>query len=127
MKSKTKTMPTSLRGARTSRRSPLKATVAAILSITSAVSLSVTSAAFVSTHFRAGSGTGASCLSSVRRSAGGCAVQSESRFMGRTMTLKTPSSYSSSSSRSGRKGTELGMFLGNDGGILGVGAPEVVS
>ncbi len=28
---------------------------------------------------------------------------------------------------SGRGGTSLNMFLGNDGGILGVGAPEVVS
>ena len=25
-----------------------------------------------------------------------------------------------------RKGTEVGMFLGSDGGVFGVGAPEVV-
>lgn len=26
-----------------------------------------------------------------------------------------------------RKGTEMSMFLGSDGGLLGVGAPEIVS
>ena len=56
--------------------------------------------------------------------------QQQSQFMGRGMRLV---SSRSNSSRQGKKyrrvarRTELGMFLGTEGGILGVGAPEVVS
>jgi len=44
--------------------------------------------------------------------------------MGRGMKIQQPSVVKS---KQNRKGTELGMFLGSDGGVLGVGAPEVVS
>jgi Sec-independent protein translocase protein TatA len=52
--------------------------------------------------------------------------QTQSRFMGNTMKLiPTTKITASSNKKNMRKGTELGMFLGNDGGILGVGAPEI--
>mmetsp|Transcript_12003 Transcript_12003/g.24369 ORF Transcript_12003/g.24369 Transcript_12003/m.24369 type:complete len:105 (+) Transcript_12003:273-587(+) len=54
-----------------------------------------------------------------------CAKQAHSGFLGRRTTLLAPSS--GSDSRSSRGGSSLNMFLGSDGGILGVGAPEVVS
>lgn len=44
--------------------------------------------------------------------------------MGRVTTFK--SRDQNVQRQNHRKGTELGMFLGSDGGILGVGAPEVV-
>lgn len=43
--------------------------------------------------------------------------------MGRGMSLQPKQPISQKS----KKGTELRMFLGSDGGVLGVGAPEVVS
>jgi len=52
-----------------------------------------------------------------------CAKQAHSVFLGRRTTLLAPSS--GSDSRSSRGGSSLNMFLGSDGGILGVGAPEV--
>jgi len=39
--------------------------------------------------------------------------------MGRGMKIQQPSVVKS---KQNRKGTELGMFLGSDGGVLGVGA-----
>jgi len=52
--------------------------------------------------------------------------QTQSRFMGaQFVSMRRASQSSSKSKRGGSKGTELGMFLGTDGGILGVGAPEV--
>lgn len=51
--------------------------------------------------------------------------------MGRTMTFVPPKSHHARRSntngkvRSYRKGTEMNMFLGTDGGFLGVGAPEI--
>lgn len=53
-----------------------------------------------------------------------------SRFLGRTMTFRpTAAAAGAHATRGGnrKKATELAMFLGSDGGILGVGAPEVVS
>ena len=56
--------------------------------------------------------------------------QHQSQFMGRGMRLVSSGGHSSSrgkKNRSSGRRTELGMFLGSEGGILGVGAPEVVS
>lgn len=61
---------------------------------------------------------------SSRSSHGAGLQQVNSRFMGRVTTFKRRDQNVQSQNH--RKGTELGMFLGNDGGILGVGAPEVV-
>ncbi len=73
-----------------------------------------------SNAFMSSSRTMSSSLSST-----GTIRQVESNFMGRSMRLsQRPTTKKSSNSR---KGTELGMFLGTDGGILGVGTPEVVS
>ena len=53
--------------------------------------------------------------------------QVNSKFMGRGMKLQPVSNIQrKKNNNSPRKGTSLGMFLGADG-ILGVGAPEVVS
>lgn len=51
----------------------------------------------------------------------------QSRFMGRTMTLVPKTSYHNNDNRIHRKGSQMNMFLGTDSGILGVGAPEIVS
>jgi len=51
--------------------------------------------------------------------------QTQSRFMGAQFVSMRPAPQSSKIKRGGSKGTELGMFLGTDGGILGVGAPEI--
>jgi len=48
--------------------------------------------------------------------------QTQSRFMGAQFVSMRASQ---SKARRNSKGSELGMFLGTDGGILGVGAPEV--
>lgn len=61
---------------------------------------------------------------SSRSSHGAGLQQVNSRFMGRVTTFK--SRDQNVQRQNHRKGTELGMFLGSDGGILGVGAPEVV-
>ena len=55
--------------------------------------------------------------------------QSQSKFMGRGMRLVSTTSNSRSSQGKGSNSrrTELAMFLGSDGGVLGVGAPEIVS
>jgi hypothetical protein len=55
---------------------------------------------------------------------GGSLNQVGSRFMGRGIRLQQSAAVKTKETR---KGTELGMFLGTDGGVLGVGAPEVVS
>eukprot|EP00559_Dactyliosolen_fragilissimus_P008903 CAMPEP_0184860940 /NCGR_PEP_ID=MMETSP0580-20130426/5727_1 /TAXON_ID=1118495 /ORGANISM="Dactyliosolen fragilissimus" /LENGTH=458 /DNA_ID=CAMNT_0027358225 /DNA_START=73 /DNA_END=1449 /DNA_ORIENTATION=+ len=53
-------------------------------------------------------------------------IQSQSQFMGRAFTLSRSTRRTSKTSSSNRNSkSELNMFLGNDGGILGVGAPEV--
>lgn len=51
-----------------------------------------------------------------------------SRFQGTPLVSKKPSSGSRRSTSSSSSSTSLRMFLGpgNDGGILGIGAPEVV-
>jgi hypothetical protein len=52
-----------------------------------------------------------------------------SRFLGRSITL-VPKSQRGTSTTKGKCKTStasLSMFLGNDGGILGVGTPELVS
>jgi len=48
--------------------------------------------------------------------------QTQSKFMG---TKFVSMRASQPKTRRSGKGTELGMFLGSDGGLLGVGAPEV--
>jgi len=53
--------------------------------------------------------------------------QTQSRFMGSkfvSIRRASPSRSTTKAARSAR-GTQLGMFLGTDGGILGVGAPEI--
>ena len=50
--------------------------------------------------------------------------QVNSRFMGRGMTFQKRTNVKISKSR---KGADLCMFMGSDGGILGIGAPEVVT
>lgn len=50
--------------------------------------------------------------------------QVNSRFMGRTMTFQQRSQVKKV--RNNGRGN-VGMFLGSDGGILGVGTPELVS
>lgn len=49
--------------------------------------------------------------------------QGHGAFMGRGMRLRTAPIVKKKSNRKG----DVGMFLGSDGGILGVGTPEVVS
>jgi hypothetical protein len=59
-----------------------------------------------------------------------CRTFTQSRFMGRTMTLVPKTSYHHHHhhhNRIHRKGSQMNMFLGTDSGILGVGAPEIVS
>jgi hypothetical protein len=51
----------------------------------------------------------------------------QSQFMGRTMTLVPNSSSYRRHETKNRKGSQMNMFLGTDSGILGVGAPEIVS
>jgi hypothetical protein len=53
------------------------------------------------------------------------ARSTNSKFMGRTMTLNT-NTYRRHEHYN-RKGSQMNMFLGTDSGILGVGAPEIVS
>lgn len=53
--------------------------------------------------------------------------QVNSGFLGRALTFQPVSAKIQRDTRTGKKGTELGMFLGSDGGILGVGAPEVAT
>ena len=52
-----------------------------------------------------------------------------SAFLGRQMTLLPPTAPPASSARGSRngRGGGMSMFLGQDSGILGVGAPEIVS
>lgn len=50
--------------------------------------------------------------------------QVSSRFMGRTMTFQP--NYKVKKVNSNRRGN-VGMFLGSDGGILGVGTPEIIT
>lgn len=54
------------------------------------------------------------------------ARSTNSKFMGRTMTLNTNPSHRRHEHYN-RKGLQMNMFLGTDSGILGVGAPEIVS
>ena len=79
--------------------------------------------AFITTTPRGG---GSSSISSRPSSSSWNDVASSSAFLGRKMTLFTPRCPKSTSS-SRRSDTSLAMFLGQDSGILGVGAPEVVS
>ena len=53
-------------------------------------------------------------------------TQTNSNFMGRGMKLQQASLRRNQNNNNQRRGTTLGMFLGSDG-ILGVGAPEIVS
>lgn len=45
--------------------------------------------------------------------------------MGRTLTFQPTTTHAKRENR--KKAAQLSMFLGSDGGILGIGAPEVVS
>jgi Sec-independent protein translocase protein TatA len=75
-------------------------------------------AAFVSTH--------SSCRSS-HSSSPSSSFSSHSQFMGSTMKLKLNDcrSRSNNTKQKQSRGTQLSMILGTDGGILGVGAPEI--
>lgn len=91
-----------------------------VLTVLLLVCSSVTNAAFLS-------GTSSGRMTGLSSYQGGTLQQqSQSKFMGRGMRLvATTSSRSPQGKRTSGRRTELGMFLGSDGGILGVGAPEL--
>jgi len=73
----------------------------------------------------AASPSSSSCCFATRSISRASTAQSSSGFMGRTVRFIPPSSKPIATSRKSSS-TELSMFMGSDGGILGVGAPEVV-
>mmetsp|Transcript_9058 Transcript_9058/g.12074 ORF Transcript_9058/g.12074 Transcript_9058/m.12074 type:complete len:398 (+) Transcript_9058:152-1345(+) len=72
----------------------------------------------------AASPSSSSCCFATRSISRASTAQSSSGFMGRTVRFIPPSSKPIATSRKSSS-TELSMFMGSDGGILGVGAPEV--
>lgn len=57
----------------------------------------------------------------------GAQLQSSSRFLGRTVTFSPRRSVQAKQPPRARAASSLSMFMGSDGGLLGVGAPEVAT
>ena len=110
------------KGGRQQRRGPSSPPLAALAVGALLASAACCSATGTSTAF-------ATIAPSIGRRPGSASVPSSSAFLGRGMRLVAPPNKSFAAGQRGSRngGGGMKMFLGTDGGFLGVGAPEIVS